>query len=145
MEYAAIESRLEAICGIIGLPCGKDCHCRKDIMISTRIDCMRAFKHTNPSVFEKSKLPQNIFTRKGTLNNWIDKRNRIVHGLYKDELRYTGRVQNSQELAEKGYEYVKLLYNEAKRIRRIKANHPDVFDCVIVHCENTKCQGYNEE
>ena len=32
MEYAAIESRLESVCGVLGLPCGQKCRCRKDIV-----------------------------------------------------------------------------------------------------------------
>ena len=51
MEYAAIESRLEVICGVLGFPCGKDCKCRKDIMIGSRIDCLRKYRCDNECVY----------------------------------------------------------------------------------------------
>ncbi len=41
MEYAAMEARLESICGVAGLPCGRDCNYRKDIKISHRIECLQ--------------------------------------------------------------------------------------------------------
>ncbi len=144
MEYAAIEARLEALCGVLGLPCGKSCRCRKDIKISSRIDCLRSYRNNNTSVFQKTKLPQNFFSEKGILRKWIQKRDRIVHGLYKDELKYTERFQGSRELAQNGYEYCKLLYNETKRIRRLKASHPEQFEIVVALCNNQQCKGWKE-
>lgn len=144
MEYAAIESRLEVICGVLGFPCGKDCKCRKDIMIGSRIDCLRKYRCDNVAIFTKSKLPLTFFTEKGVLKKWISKRNRIVHGLYKDEIKYSGRIQESKSLAEKGLEYTRLLYNEAKRIRRMKKNHPFILENGIIACENKKCKAYKE-
>ncbi len=145
MEYAAIESRLEAICGIVGFPCGQYCLCRKDIAISTRINCLRVYRNTFKSVFKKTKLSPHFFTEKGTLRKWIDERNRIVHGLFKNEVKYTQRIQNSKDLAEKGYEYARLLYNEANRIRRLTKNHPEIFVSVIPQCKNNDCKGFNKD
>ena len=95
------------------------------------------------SVFSTTKLPQYFYTPKGILKKWIDSRNKIVHGLYKDELKYSGRVQDSRELAITGYECARLLYNETKRIRRLKASHPDVFEKTISQC-SSKCIGNKE-
>ena len=144
MEYAAIESRLEVICGVFGFPCGKDCECRKDIMISSRIECLRKYRCNNATIFANSKLPSNFFTEKGLLKKWIDKRNRIVHGLYKDEIKYRGRIQESEAIANKGLKYTRLLYNEVKRVRRMKKNYPLIFENGVVACENTKCKAYIE-
>ena len=144
MEYAAIESRLEALCGVLDLPCGKSCTCRKDIKISSRIDCLRLYRNKNTSVFQRTKLPQNFFSEKGILRTWIQRRDRIVHGLYKDELKYTERFQGSRDLSKKGYELCKLLYNETKRIRRLKTNHPEQFEGVIALCNNQQCKGRKE-
>ena len=144
MEYAAIESRLEVICGVFGFPCGKYCEYRKDIMISSRIECLRKFRSNNAAIFASSKLPSNFFTEKGLLKKWIDKRNRIVHGLYKDEIKYSGRIKESELLANKGLEYTKLLYNETKRVRRIRNNHPLILENCVLSCENTKCKAYKE-
>lgn len=145
MEYAAIESRLEAICGVIGFPCGKDCKCRKDILISSRIDCLRQYRCNNATIFAKSKLPSYFFSKKGLLKKWIEERNGVVHGLYKDELKYISRIQGNKSLASKGLEYTRLLYNEAKRIRRMKKNHPLVLENGILICENSKCKAYMVE
>ena len=141
MEYAAIEARLEAICGIIGLPCGKDCPCRRDITISNRIECLKKYRNKNKEVFsaykrtQGTKLPQNFFTDDGELRSWIRERDQRVHGLYKDELKYSDRVAENKELAERGEKYARLLFNEAKRINRLKKNHPEQFENVVAECK----------
>ena len=142
MEYAAIESRLESICGVLGFPCGKDCICRKDVLISSRIECLRKCRNNNPELFAKSKLPFLFFTEKGNLNSWIGDRNRIVHGLYKNEIRYQSRIKKSKELSEKGLEYSKCLYDEVKRLRRIRTNHPQLFDNIILICQKENCKAF---
>lgn len=144
MEYAAIESRLESICGVLSLPCGKDCENRKDIKISSRIECLRKYRNENKTVFPRTKLPETFYTEKGELKVWIGQRNRIVHGLYKDEEKYTARMKDSKMLAEKGLEYSRLLYNEAKRIRRLKKDHSEAFDNVDPCCCVKACKAYRE-
>jgi hypothetical protein len=140
MEYAAIESRLEAICGTLGAPCGKNCSCRRDIMISTRIECLRVFRNKSKDIFEKTKLPKNFFTEKGELRSWIITRNSYVHGLFKDEVKYKSRVEDNKKQAEMGYEYARLLYNEAKRIRRLKKSMPELMDSSLILCSCKNCK-----
>lgn len=142
MEYAAIEARLESLCGVAGLPCGKNCKCRKDIKISHRIECLRAFYNYNTSITSGTKLPNNFFSKKGELRTWTDGRNRFVHGLYKDEIKYKDRIISNKDLAEDGYEYARLLYNETKRLRRMRNNHGDSWSSVVDLCKMAACKGY---
>jgi hypothetical protein len=144
IEYAMIESRLEAFCGVIGFPCGKDCQCRRDIKIITRIDCLRKFRNDNESFFAKTKMPLTFFSPKGELKTWIMERDKIVHGLFKDEIKYKNRLQISEDLAQRGFENARLLYNEVKRIRRIKKDRPFLFESGMLHCNNKKCKAYKE-
>lgn len=142
MEYAAIESRLESICGTLGAPCGKDCLCRRDIKISARIECLRLFCNRNVDIFNNSKLPQHFFTNKGALREWIRKRDSFVHGLFKDEVKYKSRVEDNKKQAEMGYEYARLLYNEAKRIRRLKKSKPELMDSSRMYCSCHNCKSF---
>lgn len=139
MEYAAIEARLEVICGIVGFPCSKECDFRDKIQISHRIECLRAYRRANPVIFEKTKLAKNFFTDNGELNSWIKSRNGYVHGLYKDEIKYRGRVAAIKNLAQDGLEYSRLLYNEAKRLRRIMQYHPEALSNAVIKCKSKKC------
>lgn len=144
MEYAAIESRLEALCGIVGFPCGQKCENRRDIKISSRITCLNYYWNHNKDVTNKSKLPECFFSPKGILKKWITKRDCIVHGLYKNAREYQKRMDESRKLAVDGLQYARLLYNETKRIKRLLTNHGDVFDNVILQCRNSKCRAYQE-
>ena len=143
MEYAAIEARLESICGVVGLPCGKDCPYRRDIKISSRISCLRSYCNKNPDIIHNSKLPSNFFSDHGELRTWIRQRDICVHGLFKDEVKYSDRIEANKDLATAGYEYARLLYNEAKRLRRIPKNHPEQFDKAVAVCKNKKCKAYH--
>lgn len=51
IEYAAIESRLESICGQLDFPCSKESPVRKDIKISDRVKCLNYFVKHNIPVF----------------------------------------------------------------------------------------------
>ena len=139
MEYAAIEARLEVICGIVGFPCSKECDFRDRIQISHRIECLSAYRRANPAVFEKTRLPSKFFDKEGELKVWINKRNANVHGLYKDEIKYHDRVAAIKNLAQDGLEYSRLLYNEAKRLRRIMKYHPEALSNVVIKCKSKKC------
>lgn len=139
MEYAAIESRLESICGVLGFPCGKMCNNKQDIKISSRIECLRVYRNKSITIFSKSKLPKNFFTKNGELRLWIKKRDCRVHGLFKNEEEFEKRIEENEELARQGYEYAKLLYNEAKRIRRLRKNHNDVFASAVAACKRNNC------
>lgn len=100
-------------------------------------------KHENTAVFSKTKLPNNFYTKNGLLKKWIDGRNKIVHGLFKEEFKYSGRVQNSRKLAKDGLDYARLLYNETKRIQRLKKSHPEVFENIFSQC-SSNCKGKKE-
>lgn len=139
MEYAAIESRLEIIMGIIGLPCNKNLNAgdRKRIRISDRIECLQVIQK-NTEVFSASKLPNGFFKK---LKKWTDDRNVFIHGLYKNELQYKARMKKIVEASAQGFSYCKLLYNETKRLRRLvqKDKIPDVYSlCVKKQCDNLR-------
>lgn len=135
MEYAAIESRLEIIMGLIGLPCNKDLTDkeRRSINISDRLSCLQSIQeHTD--LFANSKLPRGFFEK---MKKWIDKRNVYIHGLYKNELQYKNRMKNIIEIANKGNDYCHLLYNETKRLRRL-AKSDSLLE--ITHtCNKSSC------
>ena len=135
-EYAAIEGRLEALLGVAGLPCNKylDKKIRKDIKISHRLKCAKALLKS--PLFEKSKLSEKYFEH---LKAWIDKRNQYIHGLYKDEIKYFQRAKDARALAEDGLEYSKKLYNEVKRLRRLRKSKPNMFNDGIA-CAEKECK-----
>ena len=141
LEYAAIEGRLEVILGILGFPCSKELDKAKKsrVNISDRIECLRCFRNENADIFAKSNLPGNFFTSKGTLNKWIKKRNTFVHGLFKNESDFSSRTKDSRSVAQSGLQYSKLLYNEAKRLRRLLRSHPDMFKQAVRACQSNKC------
>lgn len=141
MEYAAIESRLEALLGVAGLPCGKKLadHLRKDIQISHRVACAKRLYTENPEL-EQSKLNKKHFEKIG---QWIAKRNEYIHGLYKNELKYNQRMGDAKEFSENGLEYCRLLYNEVKRLRRYREKNPGVLHGA--ECKSTSCKLMREE
>lgn len=140
MEYAAIESRLESLCGYLEFPCNKKCKNRKDVKISQRIDCIRSCVITNKKAFEKSKLPVDFFSDKGNLKTWIRERDCRVHGLYKNAQEYSNRVAENKILAEDGLKYARMLYNEVKRVGRITKTHRELFSLIPSKCKNKKCE-----
>lgn len=142
LEYAAIESRLESICGQLGFPCGQKCEYRKDINISSRIGCLKCFWAQNYEVMKKSKIPAAFFAKGGELNAWIKKRNILVHGLYKDAFEYFNKLAENKKLAENGLTYARLLYNEANRIHRMRHSGRYAELQVKLLCKNKKCKAY---
>ena len=125
LEYAAIESRLEVILGIFGAPCNKhlESSVRKNIKISHRINCLE--KQVTSPCFEKTKINRKFFK---DIRKWIEKRNKYIHGLYKSETEYNGRIRGAKKIAEDGLELCRLLYNEAKRVNRLLKKNPEIFD-----------------
>ena len=141
LEYAAIEGRLEVILGVLGLPCCKNLAqtLRKDMKILHRIQCLnKIYKHTNNA--NGTKLSPKFFANKGELKTWTTSRNIYIHGLYKNADIYSERLDHVKELAEQGYLYAKLLYNEAKRLRNLKKNHPDTFENCEGMCFTASCK-----
>ncbi len=141
LEYAAIESRLEVMLGVLGYPCHKniDARIRVGVNISDRIECLRVCRNKNPMIFEKSKLPDNFLTPKGTLQKWIKDRNQYIHGLYKNADDYLVRKQDFKRVATDGYEYSRLLYNEVLRLRRLQKRDPQLFANAVCECKNKGC------
>lgn len=139
MEYAAIESRLEVIAGLLGLPCNRfaEDSVRKSIQISHRVNCLSKICKQSEA-FEKSKLTNRYFNK---LKKWIDGRNGYIHGLYKDEIKYDYRMKEARKFAEDGLELCRLLYNETSRLKRLKKSNPGVFDDAIV-CASAKCNSF---
>ncbi len=136
MEYAAIEGRMEILLGVLGLPCDRfgDYKSRKAVQISHRINCANKIRKSS-QVFEGTKLGEKYFEK---LGSWINKRNEYIHGLYKNELKYSSRMANAKNFAVQGREYCRLLYNEVNRLKRLKRRHPERFDDLLV-CGESKC------
>jgi len=129
LEYAAIESRLEIMCGLLALPCNKDlpANVRKDIAISHRIECIKRVRNKNSEIFKRSKLDKGFFKDNGVLAEWIKTRNMFIHGLYKNAGDYKARKRKFEELAIKGEKLARALYNEVSRLRRLLKSHPELF------------------
>lgn len=142
MEYASIESRMEVLLGVLGLPCNKfqPDNIRKSIQISHRIKCVASLRKQS-EVFENSKLSNRFFD---SLLKWTVKRNEYIHGLYKNEIKYNKRKKDAKEFSEKGLEYCRLLYNEVNRIKRLKKNHPEKFKNNI-SCQCNECRQKEEK
>lgn len=125
LEYAAIEGRLEVLCGLFSCPCNKELpdSIRKDIKISQRVNCLKKVYNNHPACLEyKTKLSQKCWS---DLLCWLRKRNMYVHGLYKRPEEYINRNKEARSMSEEGYDYADLLYKEVKRVRRLRANHPE--------------------
>ena len=124
-EYAAIEGRLEVMMGILGYPCNQyaDDEDRRKVNISQRRKCLCAcYKRT--ALVEKSKLPASFFEDKKrkkdthlNLDDWICKRNTLVHGLCKNALAFEDRALEAKNAAEDGYQICLKLYSEVNRLR----------------------------
>lgn len=135
--YAAIEGRLEIMCGVLGCPCSKNApdNVRTKINISQRIKCLRQTykKNVMPSICEKD-----LETFKA-IEKWIGKRNIYTHGLYKNAGEYAQRQKDAANFAEEGFEIASKLYTAAKRLRRLRKNGR--LDGVTPICKNKKCDG----
>ena len=136
MEYAAIEARMEILLGVIGLPCHQyqEPNVRKSIQISHRLNCAHKLRQSSP-IFEKTKLSGKFFNQ---LSTWTKKRDEYIHALYKNEIKYTTRLNNAKKVATDGLEYCKALYAEVNRLKRLHKNHPDLFSDAPT-CQSAKC------
>ena len=134
MEYAAIESRMEVLLGVLGMPCNKylDDKDRKKVAISHRLDCADNFRRQSP-IFQNSKLSKKFFRK---LKMWTEVRNGYIHGLYKNELKYKQRMAD-RKFAEEGYQYCKELYAEVNRLKRREAKHPEEIGDIA--CMSSGC------
>ena len=81
----------------------------------------------NPAIFESSKLDKVFFKDHGILAEWVKTRNTFIHGLYKNAGEYKSRKREFEELAKKGEQYARALYNEVRRLRRLLKSHPELF------------------
>lgn len=140
MEYASIEARLEVIMGVIGLPCNKQLSSkeRQSIKISKRIECLRRV-YRSSSILKNAPIFDSDWMN---LKDWIDKRNKCIHGLYKNEFKYKTRIKQMEELADNGYIYANLLYKEAKRLRGLLHNGM-LSSTDNIHCGRLLCAYIN--
>ena len=127
LEYAAIESRLEVLLGLFGMPCNKDLETEKRIKVNigSRRKCLWYIYKTCDESVGNTKLPDRFFHDKGPLKKWLFSRNTYVHGLYKNADVYIKRKEEAEELARDGLKYSRLLYNETKRLKRFLKSNPD--------------------
>lgn len=121
LEYAAIESRLEGLCGCFGLPCNRELpdKDRKKVNISQRVECLKERYSLNPMETQRSKTEMPV-SEWEKLSKWIGKgRNPYVHGLFKKPEKYFLRMDKISEVATEGYRLADLLYKETKRVKGI--------------------------
>lgn len=140
LEYASLEGRLEVLLGLLNRPCNKDADdkIRQSVQISHRIHCLNYYrKHSQ--AFDNTKLDKDFFCSK-YLDGWRSDRNIYIHALYKNANLYNERRQECEKLARDGLLYCRLLYNEIKRLRRLKKTHPDQMDTSCLSCRNKKCK-----
>ena len=138
-DYSAIEGRLEVICGLLGCPCNKelDANTRSKINISSRISCLKALYKKHPAcICSKTKIDNNYWKK---LNAWRKSRNVYVHGLYKRPELFVSRMEEAKDLATEGIELARMLYNEAKRIRRLQNSHPEMLNYDEKRCNRDRC------
>ena len=138
-EYAAIEGRLEVICGLLGCPCNKNLPdgIRKDIKIGKRIECLKVLYKSHPACSESVTKLDSKYWKK--LKEWTRDRNIYVHGLFKRPELYVERLDSRKQLADDGLELARVLYNEAKRLRRIEKNHPVLMIYEGNRCKKEQC------
>ena len=137
-EYAAMESRLEVLCGVLQAPCSKDAadQDRKDIKISHRIKCLSTIYKADERL-SRSKLDHKFWK---DIEKWCNQRNRLIHGLYKNEIDYESRIIQSREFAEEGFVLCRKLYNEAKRLRRNIKDHAVENADLCINCKKASCK-----
>ena len=136
-EFAAIEGRLEIILGILGAPCNNKApdNERRNIKISHRIKCLEKIYISN-TLIGNTKLDKKFFNQ---LDKWRSDRNTIVHGFYKNELKYQERSAQNKRMAEDGLELARKLYSEAKRLRRYQSAHKEINLLSIAECHFKVC------
>ena len=136
LEYSALEGRLEVMTGILNLPCNQllSPDIRKDIKISTRIECLNKAYKTPVSILCKSKL--NISFWKD-LERWIKDRNMYMHGLFKNADVYKSRLDDVCRLAQTGYDIINALYKETNRLRgeQKKIDYAFISNCCRLKCK----------
>jgi len=140
LEYSALEGRFEIILGVLGLPCNKNLppEIRKKFQFSHRLQCIKKLFDKKHPITQKSKMTPKDF--KG-LDNWRNERNRYIHGLAKAADLYNPRLKAVRKMAEDGYEYMRLIYNETSRLKRLAKSHPEMFDSTII-CGSSSCEMY---
>lgn len=126
LEYSAMETRLHVILGLFNMPCSlcEDTEITNRIGLQTKIRCFKNCVDNNQEFFKKSKIDRVMLSKMG---KWCNSRNKRIHGLYSNTEKYEELMDRNQELAEEGYNYAYLLYNEANRLKRLKKNHPEEF------------------
>lgn len=140
LEYAALESRLEVILGVLGCPCGFDLDEkeREKINISNRIQCLN-YMHNNANIFKNDKKCDAALYSNTKLDKWRTDRNAYIHLLYKDATLYDQRRNECKKIAEEGLEYCKEIYREANRLKYQKQHHPEKFVDENIKCRAKAC------
>ena len=133
MEYAAMEARMKVIMTLFHKPCAlcEDISITHDIGLQGKVDCFKYIIENNPSLFEKAKFTRSKAARMG---EFCKKRNIRIHGLLEDTDSYNKLMKDNQKIATRGYELLKLLYNETNRLKRIAKNHPELITQANVAC-----------
>ena len=130
---------MKVIMGILGMPCEI---CKKEdltnaIGIGTKLNCLRSFLDNKP-LFEKSKLTKKVLRQ---INSWTQIRNKAIHRLYYNPEMYEETSKQIREYSIKGKDYVRLIYNETERLKRLKKRKPELFADTPAKCHINKETG----
>ena len=132
-EYNAMEARMSVIMSIIRRPC-ELCDVEKlkhNVGISTKFKCLKKVLQENEQISNKTKLDNQFFRQ---ISSWLTIRNQLVHGLYSNPADYEKLSRKSKEYAIKGKEFVRKIYNEAERLKKLQKNKPEMFMKIKTEC-----------
>lgn len=131
-EYNALEARVKVIMSILEMPCEicENTQLTNQIGIGIKINCLRAFIGESP-IFEKTKLTKRFFK---DLGKWTQVRNEAIHRLYFDPDNYETLSRRIKERSVIGKQYLRMIYNEADRLRRLKKRKPELFEANRLKC-----------
>ncbi len=146
LEYAAIESRLEVIMSLMHTPCSScSDEAYNQIGVSKKMNCYKQFLK-NEELFGKSKITKDVI---GDIKDWFGARNKRIHNLYRNPEMYDQLQEDTKAVALEGYKFVELFYAEAKRLRRIYHQHPELIENCGFKCskdvKNEGCKQAIEE
>ena len=133
LEYSAMESRMAVIMSILQRPCAlcKDTSITNKIGLATKLKCYKELYNKNPTFFKESMIKKSMLTK---MIDWCNSRNARIHGLYSNTEKYEKLMNKNKRLAEDGYYYALVLYDEAKRLRKINRYYHDQLTALTDIC-----------
>lgn len=132
MEYNALESRLNVILGVLGMPCGYNKEGRPFLDFGARFNCLIEIMKNNDKIFQNSYLKAVSHLKR--IGEWTEDRNIRIHALYLNTEKTEKIVKKTPTIANRGFVYAREMYNEADRLKRLKKRHPEYFENINYVC-----------